>query len=824
MAKVTYTVKKGDTLTSIAKKYNTTVKKLVELNDITDPDFIVVGQVLVISDDSGSTTKKTNKSNKAVIKAFGLQSDTDRTVYATWTWDKSNTDHYAIRWYYYTGDGVAFEGNSSDVTVKQSTYNAPSNATGVKFKVKPVSKKKKVNGKETSYWTAEWSTEQKYYFSNNPPGVPPVPTVTIKDLWLTAEVSGLGELNAKEIIFQIYKSKDDGTFKKYEECEAIISAGSATATCDVEAGREYKVRCRGQRGDELSDWSEFSTAVASSAKAPKITECVAKDKTTVSLTWSAVATADSYEVQYTTEKDYFDRSSGVSSLNVTETSAYVTGLTSGETWWFRVRSLRDNAEESGWSNIVSAVIGTKPTAPTTWSSTTTAKVGEDVTLYWVHNSEDGSKETLAELEITTNGSTKTHTIESKNTEDDDEVKTSTYKVSTSATSSGAKILWRVRTAGITKEYGEWSVQRTIDIYAPPTLGLRVTNVNGTDLSTITSFPFYVEGDPGPDSQTPLSYHLSVIANSSYETTDQMGNTQYISSGQEVYSKYFDTNKELVVEFTPSNIDLENNVSYTVKGIVAMDSGLTAEATDNFSVRWADVEYSPNAEIHINRDNLTASIRPYCEDGYGARVNDVSLSVYRREYNGEFVEIGKGLSNSKNTFVTDPHPALDFARYRIVAVDNSTGAISYYDLPGELVDESSVVIQWDEEWSNFETSSEDSMEEPTWAGSMLKLPYNIDVSESNSPDVSLIKYIGRSHPVSYYGTHVNTSATWNVEIDATDKETLYALRRLQNYMGDVYVREPSGSGYWANINVSFNQKHLAVTIPVTLDVVRVEGGI
>ena len=40
------------------------------------------------------------------------------------------------------------------------------------------------------------------------------------------------------------------------------------------------------------------------------------------------------------------------------------------------------------------------------------------------------------------------------------------------------------------------------------------------------------------------------------------------------------------------------------------------------------------------------------------------------------------------------------------------------------------------------------------------------------------------------------------VDKNDKETLYALRRLAKWMGDVYVREPSGSGYWANVTVSF----------------------
>ena len=107
--------------------------------------------------------------------------------------------------------------------------------------------------------------------------------------------------------------------------------------------------------------------------------------------------------------------------------------------------------------------------------------------------------------------------------------------------------------------------------------------------------------------------------------------------------------------------------------------------------------------------------------------------------------------------------------------------------------------------------------------MLRLPYNIDVSDSNQSDVSLIEYIGRSYPVSYYGTQLGMTSTWNVLIPKDDKDTLYGLRRLANWMGDVYVREPSGSGYWANISVSFSQKHRDVTIPVTLNITRVSGG-
>lgn len=46
---VKYTVKKGDTLSGIAKKYKTTVAKLVKANGIKEPNKIYVGQVLTIA-------------------------------------------------------------------------------------------------------------------------------------------------------------------------------------------------------------------------------------------------------------------------------------------------------------------------------------------------------------------------------------------------------------------------------------------------------------------------------------------------------------------------------------------------------------------------------------------------------------------------------------------------------------------------------------------------------------------------------------------------------------------------------------------------------
>jgi hypothetical protein len=217
--------------------------------------------------------------------------------------------------------------------------------------------------------------------------------------------------------------------------------------------------------------------------------------------------------------------------------------------------------------------------------------------------------------------------------------------------------------------------------------------------------------------------------------------------------------------------------------------------------------------------------PYCKDGDEVVVSGVTLAVYRRELDGTFTEIASDITNNGYTFVTDPHPALDYARYRIVAKENGTGAISYYDMPGHPIGEKSIVVQWDEGWSSWDgvDGLEDEFVTPPMTASILKLPYNVDVSESNSPDVELVEYIGRRHPVSYYGTQRGSTATWNAVIEKNDTTRLNLLRRLSIWDGNVYVREPSGTGYWANVTVSFGQKHRDLTIPVTLTIKRVEGG-
>ena len=822
----TYTVVAGDTMWSIADTYLGDGKKWKELaihngiyNSNTGLAIIYVGQVIDLDIPGGSSDGSQNQSNKAIVTFLGPQAGTDRTMFAVWDWDKENTKEYEIKWYYDTGNNVWFIGDDTTFEHRQSVYSAPSNALRVRFVVRPVSETRTVNNKETAYWTAEWSTEKIYSISDNPPSVPPVPEVTIKDYTLTATLDNLHELNATHIRFEVFQ--DNAHLFSSGTVEIITY--HAEFSCTIVAGSVYKVCCRSVRGSELSDWSQFSNnATTKPGVSTGITTCKATSETSVYLEWSEVANATGYEIEYATKKEYFDGSNQTTAVSDIKYSHYeIGGLETGSEYFFRVRAINDEGE-SPWTDAVSVVIGTKPTSPTTWSSTTSCVVGDPLTLNWAHNCEDNSAQTYAEVEIYIDGVKETHTIDTVDEEEDE--KTTYYEVNTSGYVEGTKLEWRVRTAGVTQEYGDWSIQRTVDIYAPPTVVLNVTNSSGDTISVLDSFPLYITGYTGPVTQTPIGYHVVIVANSSYEAVDNIGNTRFINIGEEVYSKHFDTSANLILELSAGHIDLHNNVEYTVTCTAAMNSGLSASASRTFTVAWTDETYHPNAEIGIDHDTLTAIIRPYCVNEKGNLVEDVTLSVYRREFDGGFTEVVSGVANSESLFVTDPHPALDYARYRVVATSNSTGAVSFYDVPGYPVGENAVIIQWAEEWSILDGDNPDPVAHPTWTGSLLKLPYNIDVSNDYTPDVSFVKYIGRKHPVTYYGTQRGETATWNVAIDRKDEETLYALRRLSVWFGDVYVREPSGSGYWANVTVSFNQKHLQLTIPVTLKITRVEGGV
>ena len=868
MAVTSYTVKRGDTLWGIATTYASSISgntiqarinTLVSLNSIKDPDLIYVGQVLKLSSSGSSSSSTTKKANKADVSGFGLKSSDSngRTMIVNWTWSKTNTAGYTCRWKEYLND--KWVGSDTDITHPedmycQSTFTADADATKVSFQVRPYYK----SNDKVTYWSdVAWSDIKTYDFSNNPPLVPPTPSVKIDDRTLTVSIDNIDAdaLDATSVKFNIVK---DNTSSIHTSSAVKINTDTNYVSYQytVAHGSQYRARaCSVSSNGKVSGWSDFSSNEGTKPSAPSSITTYKRNKRsdgsiTAYLEWTAVTNATHYVVEYTTVREDFDTAPGNLTTATTEdarTSLEITGIESGHDYFFRVRAVNEIGE-SDPTDIVTIPIGEPPAAPTTWSTSNSAFVGDTMELNWTHNARDGSSQTYAQVRLKINDDDwVTYTFKNTTSESSGEqidVETFTYGEAVSYKGTiyvkmdttndilkNAKIVWKVRTAGVTDAFSDidWSVERTIHIYEKPTLVLSMVkdlaSADGTIVEDLDSFPFYIRANVDLDSyelQRPIGYHLRVVANEFYETVDDAGRTKAINIGDAIYSKYFDTSEVLIVEMSADNLDLESGINYTVHCAADMSTGLSVEQSYDFSVNWIDTEYSVLAGIDVSDDAITAIISPYCADVDGNLIENIEIAVFRREYDGTFTNIAKRIPNN-GTSVTDPHPSLDYARYRLVAKDTLTGAVSFYDMPGHPIKEHSVVIQWDEAWSVFDIHDEQSVEKPSWSGSMVKLPYNIDVTDKRKREVELVKYVGRENPVSYYGTHRDETSTWNVTIPKEDKDTIYALRRLSLWSGDVYVREPSGMGYWANITVSFNQKHTDVTVPVTLEVTRVEGG-
>lgn len=823
------------------------------------------------------------------------QVNTDRTLLATWQWPRSKTHGYNVEWEYYTKDGIWFKGSQDEIISvagmdKMATYDAPTLATRVRFRVKPISTAYRTNwdgpnkdalvsggagdGAVVNYWTAEWSAWVVFKMVNDPtPDVPDPPDISISGNQLTVKSTSYDE-KTTHISFDIWMD-DKRRFKITSE-PIKLSANVASFTTTVPLGHRYKAKAAGynRKHKIYSEYSQWSSDVITVPDQVIVTACYATSAESVKLEWDHDnSNTTGYEIEYATAPEYFDQSSQVSSINVEAVHPYaiVAGLESGKRWYFRVRA-KNSVGESVWSkdasgtspnegsaitSLSSCILGTVPEAPTIWSSSSSVTRPNKIHLYWVHNNEDGSREIESEINIVFHGKNDAYINRVIKKKDDAEVNAFHLEIDDD---SQGECSWKVRTKGITEEWGPWSEEATFTILVQPTLGIEIYenykwlwdpfNFRTDSIYTaqghfadpflgdeikIKKYPFFLVVTMYPMTQTPLEFNFSIYAENSYQTMDHVGQKVWVNAGDQVYNNTIPytepsekmglTQNQMSLMITPGDVILENYERYKLVITAVSNNSLSAEGEIIFEMDLEDEGLVPEAELGIDAGSLLAYIRPTCYDEEGNQISGVRMSVYRRQFDGGFQQIDGEVDSLSQTVLVDPHPNLNYARYRIVGYSARTGKFVYYDMPAYPVQVPEVIIQWDEESSSFDVSDQepDELVDPVWSGSMLRLPWNVDTSENNSIDVELVEYIGREHPVSYYGTQVGQMMSMSVDIRADDEETLYSLRRLARYMGDAYVREPNGVGYWANVTVSFSTTHNNPVIPVTISATRVEGG-
>lgn len=764
---------------------------------------------------------------------IGIQAGTSRTVYAAWNGiSLKKMSGYAVTWEYWVyGNNVWFSGSSSTTTATNATYSPPSNATIVKVLVKP-------NPANKAKWTGANVSAQinvPQAGTDTTPSAPSAPEVDIREMTpsglnIVATVSNYQNEHSNGWL-RIQIVKNDEIPVASADVENKYGVASLSWPYGEIGGVRYKARALawGKNGEQ-SVWSSYSANVYSKPLQAEIKALNTITFGTVDVTWDALQGADSYTVQYTNETidgvPVFDTGSSAvqEQSGITATHFPASGLSVEEdkyVWFFRLKGVGTGGD-GDWSEIKSVPVGKKPDIPTVWSYTTIGKIGENVVFNWTHSSEDGSKQTGAKVGIKINNGEET-IIDTITTE-------TSYSFDTTSLQDSDKISWRVCTRGvqgIAEEWSDWSEYREVVVYYPPAVTFSVGVVDAEEVyAVVKQFPIKINISSTPVTQTPVAYTVSITSKEEYDISGADGVEVHVNIGQEIYSNYIaSSSNQLSLELNPGDLYLNEGGIYDVTISVAMQNGLTGESTNTFKAKWELPKWSPDADISINKNNLTALVRPYCSDEWGFEYRKgFTLAIYRIDYDSHLTLIKSNISAGSNDTVSDIHPSLDYARYRIVATDLKTGVVSYTDPEPMPVNAGCAVIQWEGEVRSFFVDPEDFDDVINdWSGTILKLPYNIDVSDDVSPDVSLIEYIGRRHPVSYYGTQEGSTSRWSAEIPRSDVDTLAKIRALAIYPGDVYVREPYGTGYWANVKVSYNITHSKASIPVSFTITRVEGG-
>jgi len=775
----------------------------------------------------------------------------DGTVIARWKFNTgSTTEHFSIYWEYWnTTNGIWVLASGSGSSVPTSSYEtisgvrwfqttwSPSGAaetsTSVRIYVDPIPK----SGSKWSHGGvySKSITNPKWTNLHGQALEPPKYDIDWYGNLIRLNVTSMPAL-VQDIVY--YRSQNGGASKSW-----MASTPNTPVSMTPANGTYYQFQARWRLDKktlgELSLPSEiyYGRPMRPTNLTAKVVSCDSESGS-VRLDWKdSGSTGDKYLVEWSEDPEAWDNHADVESSEEPgepdgNNNGWRTigGLEPGKTYWFRVKRGESKAEEAyEWSDYacvgkssstlqVSCVMGTVPAAPTLGQVPSTAVVDEPLTLSWTHNSEDGSAQTAYQLQVY-KGSWSTVSTGTTS-------QTFTVSPSTQGFTDGDTLQWRVRTKGAldtgsSADWSPWSSTGSVTVWAKPASTIYAP-------STVEQMPISLEIEVGSTSagNTPTRYWLNVVADEPYEAVGPDGEPVWVAEGETVWSGEAVPGDDgcdesgWSVSLTVVDIRLNPGATYVVNGGCYTSQGLKSDATPATFV--ADINQTAvsgcDADVTFDRATMAATVMPRCTDGpEGELLQGVTLSVWRLGDPNEM--IGEWMVNDGHAICLDAHPTFGTCTYRIVATDSTSGAQGFSDViinisaPG-------IVIQWDEDWSE----PTNDMEGISFSGQRLILPFNVDVTEQWSKQSSLNEWAGRKSPVSRYGTQRGHTATWSCVVNRyRGLDQVNAVRKLATYMGDVYVREPYGSGYWAHVDVaSLGAVHGSPAVQVSLNVTRVDA--
>lgn len=443
----------------------------------------------------------------------GIQQDTTSQgvrLYIQYKCTWNNCNGVNVRWDYYDSSTSSWIYGNTSTEAKETTvyYDVPQNVTQVRVELVP--QPTTVNGAPAFgggnithvFNVGDWSI----------PGKGDAPEISIsKDVELKLVLDNIAQTPTpvEGVMFEVYKKEhNEQQGSLYQKINAAVYNGHAEATVTVTYGTEFTAKSVYYNHRNNFDADGFPTNGTASDPTQPIKSAPlpvegfgityqiisAGAMLNLTMTWTENVDANEYEIQYTNYDYDWALVEKVQSIT-TDQHSYILQLQNGGHYRFRIRAKND-AGNSSWYETDKS-FGLAPLAPTTWTDVTRKLNDGSFTLYWKHNSRDSTREIKAELVIRPeNEPEKTITISRQNQDEKDWYKNNVYELDTRFYLTSTTVFWKVRTCGESGEYGEWSIEKEIQIYAQP--GIQSWLQNDTTyvnfplgVTTATQYPFTI---------------------------------------------------------------------------------------------------------------------------------------------------------------------------------------------------------------------------------------------------------------------------------------------------------------------------------------------
>lgn len=339
------------------------------------------------------------------------------------------------------------------------------------------------------------------------------------------------------------------------------------------AGHSYQFRIRSNYLASYSAYDVYNTVITMTPTAPTaISTAAISGGTDIAVTLENASTvATSVEWQYSTDnKATWSASTTVNGSPVTSFTA--TGITG--TAYIRVAN-KNSTGTSAWlvSDAVTTICPPNPPTLTAPSGNVLDLADGNVTFSWLHNSLDGSAQSAAQLDYSTNGGSTWTSITSITT-----AQSYTMAIPWSA---GTTVTWRVKTKGADANYSNWSSTKSFNVCTAPTLVITSPG------ATITGMPISVSATYSDMAGFTCQAATVTLPNGQMKNCTIAGTAITASIG--------------VDEWLPTNGE-----SYTIMLTVRSSSSLQTSANATFAVAFIEPSVG-NLNVTNDKDTGYASL-------------------------------------------------------------------------------------------------------------------------------------------------------------------------------------------------------------------------